>query len=167
VLDENDQLLQEAALPFESELLGMPFVLFEPGTLLESPFAVDASPRRALVLRSGEDSVTLQVPPGELLCAGCAEDADIVLPGGPNYAYVLWWDGSRRVHLAVLDSSEGAAWRVGDQWSEQEGVTLPTTLLAGEWQCELESHSAPKPAFPAGSEGADVPRMETQGDLPV
>src|SRR5436190_3347752 len=106
VLDANDELVQEATLPFETEVLGMPFSMFEPDDVLEAPFGVDLSSERSLVLKAGERLTMLHVPPGELRSAGCAPDADIVLPDGPNYAYVRWWDCGKRLHMAVLDSSE-------------------------------------------------------------
>src|SRR5437868_688520 len=49
VLDANGGLVQETALPFETEVLGMPFAMFEPDDVLESPFAVEASSGRSLV----------------------------------------------------------------------------------------------------------------------
>jgi hypothetical protein len=147
VLDANDELVQEATLPFETEVLGMPFVMCEPDDVLESPFGVDLSSERSLVLKAGESVTMLRVPPGELRSAGCALDADIVLPDGPNYAYVLWWDGGKRLHLAVLDNSEGGAWLVDGEWGQQEGVTLPVTLLAGNSVCELDFQAVPRSAF--------------------
>jgi hypothetical protein len=137
VLDENDELFHETRLPLKLDVLGMPVVLFEPRDLLESPYAVNQSPPTTLMLRTGDDFAPLSVAPGALVCAGCAPDADIVLPDGPNYAYALWWDGAEHLYIAVLDSSEGGAWMAGGVWGQQEVVQLPITLNAGPQICEL------------------------------
>jgi hypothetical protein len=149
VLNANDELVQEAMLPFETEVLGLPFAMFEPDDVLESPFAVDVPSEGSLVLKSGERVTMLHVPPGELRSAGCASDADIVLPDGPNYAYVLWWDGAKRLHLGVLDNSEGGTWVVDGEWGQREGATLPVVLLAGASVCELDFQARPWSAFQA------------------
>lgn len=143
LLDERDELLYEATLPFETEVLGMSFVMFEPHNLLEAPFAVDTPPEGPLVLKSGDDATMLNVAPGRLLCAGSSPDSDIVLPDGPNYAYVLWWHGTQHMHIAVLDDSEGGAWLADNEWGQQEAVTLPITLQAGSWLCEIACLSIP------------------------
>jgi TM2 domain-containing membrane protein YozV len=174
VLDANDELVQEATLPFETEVLGMPFVMFEPDDVLESPFGVVESAGRSLVLKAGETVTTLHVPPGQLRSAGSALDADIVLPHGPNYAYVLWWDGGKRLHMAVLDNSEGAAWLVDGEWGQQEGTTLPVMLLAGTSICELDFQARPRSEFSAsqsaestGSGQTEPPNVSAERDLPL
>lgn len=165
MVDEQDRLVHEVEMPFECDLLGMTFVMFEPGELLESPFTVDDSRSRALVLRTGDDGTktVLDVEPGQLACAGCAADADIVLPGGPNYAYLLWWDGRRRVHLALLDNSEGGAWSTGGDWGHTEGVTLPVSLLAGETVCELSWEPKAEVEGDAAEEGETGGESDAQG----
>jgi TM2 domain-containing membrane protein YozV len=127
-----------------------------------------------LVLKAGERVTMLHVPPGELRSAGCAPDADIVLPDGPNYAYVLWWDGGKRLHMAVLDGSEDAAWLVDGQWGQQESVTLPVTLMAGPLVCELDFQARPRSEFSAveATESAGVGHTESlkvsaEGDRPL
>lgn len=137
VTDETGELLQHTTLPFETEVMGMPFVMFEPGDLLESPFAMNDAPEESLVLRSEQGAVALEVPPARLICAGFASDADIVLPDGPNYAYALWWDGARHLHIAMLDNSEGGMWAGDEGWGQEEVVTLPTSLQAGSQVCNL------------------------------
>lgn len=145
LLDENGEVWLETPLPMETEVLGMPFSMFEPASLLESPFAVNEAPECSLELRLEDQTISLDVQPGRLLCAGCAPGVDIVLPDGPNYAYVLWWDGAEHVHMAVLDSSEGGTWFAGGDWGEQEVVALPVTLHAGPVHCELALGAQPEP----------------------
>lgn len=159
VTDETGALLQETTLPLETEVMGLPFLMFEPSDLLESPFAVNEIPDHPLALRSAYGGVALDVPPARLLCAGCAPDADIVLPDGPNYAYVLWWDGAEHLHIAVLDNSEGGAWLTQEGWGQQEVVPLPITLQAGPLACELALGAAADP-LPS----AYVPAEETTLD---
>lgn len=153
LLDEDGGLLHETRLPMETEVMGMPFVMFEPEHLLETPFIAKENPELRLQLRTEQQTSCLEVPPGQLLCAGCAADADIVLPEGPNYAYTLWWDGDQHIHLAVLDSSEGGAWHADGEWGQQEVVTLPIVLLAGPVYCEFGLHHMPaEDAAPMDSE---------------
>jgi hypothetical protein len=181
LLDQLDEPLQDTTMPLKLDVLGIPVVMFEPRDLLEAPFAVNATPTHGLVMRCGEESAPLQVPPGQLLCAGCAADADIVLPDGPNYAYALWWDGAQHLYIAVLDSSEGGAWLAGGVWGQQEVVELPVVLNAGPQLCELKvSEEANLPAVElsaqetppeareetsAGEEGA--PPSSEESEIPV
>src|SRR4051794_10062718 len=100
ILDAHGNLMEQTSLPFETEVVGMRFVMFEPDHLLEPPRVVDPSPACSLLLRAGDEATLLQVPPGCLLCAGWSRDADILLPAGPAFAYVLWWDGANGMHIA-------------------------------------------------------------------
>ena len=161
ILDAGEQLVQAVQLPLETQVLGMPFVMFEPGHLVEEPFVVETFAKQPLMLRSGEEAIPLEVRAGHLICAGCAPNVDIVLPDGPNYAYVLWWDGATRLHMAVLDNSEQSSWAsAGEEWGLEELVKMPVMLQAGAWICELSVAPASEAAF------APVEVVPTQA-LPV
>lgn len=163
LLDEHEDTFLETRLPLETEVLGLPFLMFEPASLLEPPAAVDSVPERPLELRFDGQAVVLDVPPGRLLSAGCAPDADIVLPDGPNYAYVLWWDGAEQLHIAVLDSSEGGTWFFNGEWGQQEVVTLPVTFHAGPVHCEFTLQSTE----PSGADTQNSAEEQGAGGDPV
>ena len=137
LLDPEGNTFWESPLPMETEVLGVPFVMWCPANLLPPPVAVTDRSERPLQLSHDGQTVVLNVPSGRLLSAGYAQDSDIILPDGPNYGYVLWWDGDGEVRIAVLDSSEGGVWFANGEWGQEEVVALPVTLHAGPNHCEL------------------------------
>ena len=132
LLNAEDELLQEASLPLELDVLGMSLMFYEPQDLLGETSSLDGSVMGALELHANGERIRFAVTPGVIFTAGSAPDADVVLIDGPNYAYAMSWDGADKLRIASLDDSEGGAWQgVGGEWGQDLEVTLPLTLQMG------------------------------------
>lgn len=134
LLDAEGGMLKDAELPLEVDVLGMSLMLYEPEDLLGNEILKPVKPEMG-VLEIRVDGVvsSVDVTPGETIIAGSASDADLVMPGGPNYAFALTWDGHDRLHVARLDDSENGAWKGrGGSWGTELETTLPAIFQVGE-----------------------------------
>ena len=132
LLNAYDEVLQEATMPLEVDLLGMSLMLYEPEDLMGGPYVPFSTETGVLELRIGEEAHAIEIAPGKLFGAGMAHDADLVLPDGPNYAYAISWDGRELVRIGLLDDSEGGGWQgAGGEWGNVVEVVLPVMLQAG------------------------------------
>jgi TM2 domain-containing membrane protein YozV len=133
LLNADDEVLQEATLPLELDILGMSLMFYEPQDLLGGAFPEDAEAPGMLEFHVDGDRRAFPAVPGSIFIAGTAPDVDVILSDGPNYAYAIRWDGKETLHVASLDDSEGGSWQGdGGPWGQEIEARLPVTLQMGE-----------------------------------
>lgn len=131
ILNDAGSVDHELGLPVELNVEATDITIFQPGHLLHAPPVSEREAGR-LELSIGLERFVINAPSNQILVAGSAPDADIVLPFGPLYSIVLSWDGEEKMQLANIDNSERTEWQSGHSpWGQEENVVFPLAIGIG------------------------------------